>query len=47
MSPTLEEANMRNEVVGRIKEVIQELWPEAKVRDKYFTESFTCIQMSS
>ncbi|CAG2190522.1 PAPD5_7 [Mytilus edulis] len=31
MSPTLEEANMRNEVVGRIKEVIQELWPEAKM----------------
>lgn len=31
MSPTLEEANMRNEVVCRIKSVVNELWPEAKV----------------
>lgn len=31
MSPTAEEANMRNEVVQRIKDVVKDLWPEAKV----------------
>lgn len=31
MSPKAEEANMRNEVVRRIKDVVEDLWPEAKV----------------
>lgn len=33
MSPKAEEANMRNEVVRRIKDVVEDLWPEAKVGD--------------
>lgn len=33
MSPSAEEANMRNEVVQRIKDVVKDLWPEAKVCD--------------
>ena len=32
MSPTLEEAYMRTEVVDRIKSVVQDLWPDAQVR---------------
>ena len=31
MSPKSEEANMRNEVVQRIKDAVKDLWPEAKV----------------
>ncbi|XP_022341415.2 terminal nucleotidyltransferase 4B-like isoform X2 [Crassostrea virginica] len=31
MSPKPEEANMRNEVVQRIKDAVKDLWPEAKV----------------
>ena len=31
MSPTLEEAYMRTEVVDRIKSVVQDLWPDAQV----------------
>ena len=31
MSPTLEEASMRTDVVDRITEVIHSLWPKAEV----------------
>lgn len=33
MSQSNEEIYMRNEVVRRIKDVVKELWPEAKVSD--------------
>lgn len=38
ISQSAEEINIRNEVVQRIKDVVEELWPEAKVSDVHKRE---------